>query len=320
MRDADERLTRAVVFRIQKFSTSDGPGIRTAVYLKGCTLACRWCPRPEGISYHPELLFYPLRCIGCHDCIEACVYSAITPKQEGISINRYLCQACGTCALVCPAGALELVGQPFTPETLAEVIRQDITFFEFSGGGVTFAGGEAASHQHFLRSVAAQCREMHIHTALETCLIHEWATYRTLLPFINLWIVNLRLMESTLHRKGTGQGIWGILENIRLLASAQATMWIRTSIIPGWTDSPENIQAIGHFLRDFSSTIERWELIAPANNCLTNSTLGQVFEGLEAPFPVSLDHLNHLADLARESCGRQIPVVTSGPTLVGESG
>lgn len=316
MTDADERLGRAVVFRVQKFSTANGPGIRTVIFLKGCPLSCRWCPYPEGISYRPELLYYPDRCIGCHDCVEICPNAALSPADNHIAINRHFCQACGTCVLSCPSGALEIAGQPYSLDALLEIITQDRTFYQYSGGGVTFAGGEAASHSGFLRRLAGMCKELAIHTALETCLIHEWSTYQALRPHIDLWIVNLRMVEARLHKMGTGYGVWAVLENLRMLASTQADIWIRTPIIPGWTDSETNIRSVAEFLRDYAGVILRWELNAFSNSRRLYPTLGQVYvsESLPAVHP---DRLNALADLARRICKGQIPVVTSGPTLVG---
>lgn len=316
MSDADERLRRAIVFRIQKFSTDDGPGIRTTIHFKGCPMACRWCHTPEGISYRPELQYWSVRCIACHDCVDSCPNMALSVAEQGIDIDRRRCQICGTCVQVCPAGALEILGRPYTVDSLLELILSDQMFYEPSGGGVTFSGGEAASQHKFLRILASQCKDHNIHTALETCLIHDWSTYRSLLPFIDLWHINLKMMDSRLHREGTGQGVWGILENARLLAVAGAHIWIRTPIIAGWSDTEANIRSIGEFIREELPATERWELRASTDHGEERyRAQGEVFDSTPLPL-IHPARLNELADLARAVCLRRIPVVMSGPTLV----
>jgi len=317
MSDADERLSRAIVLRVQKFSTDDGPGIRTTIRFKGCPMACRWCHTPEGISYRPELLYRPIRCIACHDCVDTCPNLALSAASDHIDIDRRLCQICGTCAQTCPAGALEIIGRAYTVDALLEQILSDQVFYEPSGGGVTFTGGEAASQHRFLRLLASQCQDHEIHTTLETCLIHDWSTYRSLLQYIDLWHINLKMMDARLHREGTGQGVWGVLENARLLAAAHAHIWVRTPVIPGWSDTETNIRSIGEFIREQLPTTERWELMAATNPGEEKyRAQGEVFD----PDPRPLLHpakLNELAALARTACGGSVPVVTSGPTLVG---
>ena len=316
MSDADERLRRAIVLKVQKFSTDDGPGIRTTIYFKGCPMACRWCRTPEGISYQPELLFSPVRCIDCHDCVDACPNGALAPGADHIEINRRFYQMCGTCVQVCPTNALEIIGRPYTVDALLELILQDRVFYEHSGGGATFSGGEAASQQSFLRTLASRCQDQGVHTTLETCLIHDWPTYRSLLPHVDLWLVNLRLMDARLHRQGTGQGIWGILENARLLAATGAPIWVRTPIIRGWSDTEINVRSIGEFIREELRSVERWELQALSNHDASRyRARGEVFDE-EARSTVRASRLSELADVARITCRRRVPVVVSGATLV----
>lgn len=316
MTDADERLQRGIVFKIQRLSTEGGPGLRTAIGFKGCPMSCRWCQNPEGIAYRPELIYYTARCIACGDCVDACPNKALTLDEAGLHVQRALCQTCETCVHACPTGALEVIGRPYTVEALLELIRRDKIFYEHSGGGATFSGGEAASQVSFLRTLANRCKSEHIHTTLETCLIHEWSVYRALLPYIDLWLVSLKLMDARLYKAGTGRGIWHILETARLLASTRARMWVRTPIISGWSDTETNVRAIGEFIREQLPSVERWELQAfsrpPGSHY---RTLGQVFDPDEIPM-VRQERLVELSELARSICGRRVPVVTLGQTAI----
>jgi pyruvate formate lyase activating enzyme len=234
-----------------------------------------------------------------------------------VELDRRLCQTCGTCALSCPTGALEVVGRPYTVDGLFELIQQEQTFYEHSRGGVTFSGGEAASHHSFLKLLANRCKEARIHVGLDTCLIHEWPLYRSLLSYVDLWIVRLKLMDARHYKKGTGQGIWTILENARQLNLSNARVWVKTPILPGWTDNEANIRAIGEFIRDQMPGVERWELTSLGNLPAERyRALGQVFEIEDTP-PLRAERLNELAGLARSICRRKIPVVVAGPTSIG---
>jgi len=314
MRDADEQMRRAVIYKVQSFSTDGGPGIRTTVYFKGCPMACRWCENPEGISYRPELSYSPLRCILCGDCVDACPNGAISFNGKSLTISRRLCQACGTCVPACPAGALEVVGRSYTVPMLVELLKQDSVFYAHSGGGVTFSGGEAASQHSFLRALASVCKGEQIHTAIDTCLIHDWATYRTLVPYIDLWRVNLSLVGDKTQAEALGRSVQTILNNFSLLKTASAHIWVRTMIVPNWSDSAGNIQTIAQFVSRHLPSVERWELeaVSPSRSDRYPAQ-GQIFGSEEIP-AVRAAQLNDLAHVARLTCDRRIPVITSGPT------
>jgi len=144
-----------ITFNVQRFSTEDGPGIRTTVFLKGCPLRCAWCHNPEGISPKPELMWYDVRCIGVRDCLSACPENALELTPDGMGIDRQRCTACGACADACPAAALEVIGREWTPEEVFAEVEKDITFYETSGGGVTLSGGEPMAQ--LITSILCRC-------------------------------------------------------------------------------------------------------------------------------------------------------------------
>ena len=258
-------LFLGIVFNVQRFSVEDGPGIRTTVFLKGCPLCCAWCHNPEGLSPQPELMWYDVRCIGVRDCLEECPEDALELTSRGMCIDRARCTACGACAEACPAGALEVVGREWTPEGLFAEVEKDIVFYDTSGGGVTFSGGEPMLQADFVLAVARLCREAGIHVALDTCGAASWEQYERVLPFVDLVLYDLKTLDADRHQASTGVDNALILENGRRIAAAGRPMWIRTPIVPGYTADTANITALGDFIAAELPTVERWDLLAYTN-------------------------------------------------------
>ena len=254
-----------VTFNIQRFSTEDGPGIRTTVFLKGCPLRCAWCHNPEGLSPSPELVWYHARCIGVRDCLRVCPEDALELTPEGMQIDRERCTACGACADACPTGALEIIGQEWTPEEVFAEVMKDRVFYETSDGGVTLSGGEPMMQDEFVLALAGLCREAGVHVALDTCGMVAWERYERVLPLIDLVLYDLKLFDGERHRSSTGVDNSIVLENARRFAAAGKRMWIRTPIIPGYTASEDNIVALADFIATELLTVERWDLLAYTN-------------------------------------------------------
>jgi pyruvate formate lyase activating enzyme len=252
-------------FNIQRFSTEDGPGIRTTVFFKGCPLRCAWCHNPEGLSPQPELMWYDVRCIGARDCLGACPSTALELTPQGMSIDRGRCNACGDCAEACPAGALEVIGRLWTPEDLLIEVQKDAVFFETSGGGVTLSGGEPMRQADFLLGLCRLCREAAVHVALDTCGAAAWAHYEPMLPLVNLVLYDLKVFDGERHRAATGVDNSRILDNARRIAAAGVPMWVRTPVIPGYSADAGNITALGEFIAANLPTVERWDLLAYTN-------------------------------------------------------
>ncbi len=269
---------KGLTFNVQRFSTEDGPGIRTTVFFKGCPLRCAWCHNPEGISPQPELMWYDTRCIAARDCLSACPEKALALTPNGMGIDRARCTTCGACVAACPAAALEIIGRPWSVEELLAEVQKDAVFYETSGGGVTFSGGEPMRQADFVAALARLCHQAGTHVALDTCGAAAWEQYEQVLPWVDLVLYDLKIWDRAAHRASTGSDNAAILENARRIAASGKPMWIRTPVIPGHTAEAANIAAIGDFIAAELPTVERWDLLAYTN-------LGQPkYRRLERPY------------------------------------
>lgn len=239
-----------VVFNIQRFSLHDGPGIRTTVFLKGCSMRCFWCHNPEGRRRAPELSYQAERCLHCGQCVSACPNHAHELREGRHVFHRELCLVSGECVTECPSQALQLEGRSMTVgEVMTEILR-DRTFYASSGGGVTLSGGEPALAKEFARELLEQCRAHGLHTAIETCGECEWTALDLLLPFTDLVMMDLKHLDPAQHREATGHSNRRILDNARRLAATDKPIVFRTPVIPGVNDSAEDIGQIADFVHD----------------------------------------------------------------------
>ncbi len=257
--------TLGLTFNVQRFSTEDGPGIRSTVFFKGCPLRCAWCHNPEGLRPQPDLVWYDVRCIGARDCLKACPENALELTPQGMRIDRRRCTLCGACAQACPAAALEVIGRRWTVDDLLRELLKDQAFYETSSGGITCSGGEPMLQADFLSELLPRCREAGLHVALDTCGAISWERYESVLPWINLVLLDLKIMDDAAHRTATGIDNEIILSNARQMSARGIPLWIRTPVIPGYTADPANIRAIAAFIRDALPTVERWDLLAYTN-------------------------------------------------------
>ncbi len=251
---------RGLVGDIDHFAIHDGPGIRTAVYLKGCPLHCVWCHSPETQSFAPELLYLPQKCSACGLCLDACAQGALSPLEvppvDGeaaqpcrVAVDWEKCTHCAACVAVCYTGALKMSGTWMTAAELVAQVEKDLPFFAASGGGVTLTGGEASSQPAFSRQFLAGCRALGIHTALETNGCASWQVYQELLEGVDLFLYDLKHMDDSSHRRLTGVSNHAALANLRRLAENGARVIVRVPCIPGLNDDPANIAATAAFTR-----------------------------------------------------------------------
>jgi len=254
-------MTSGVIFDIKKYSINDGPGIRTTVFFKGCPLSCQWCHNPESQLPHPQLIFRAARCLRCGACVEVCPREAIECR-DGDFITRWnVCDNCGTCAETCYPGAREILGYEIAPTELLREIERDLPFFDQSGGGVTFSGGEPLMQPDFLAEILEMCRERDIHTALDTSGAAPWPVIEKLLPYVSLFLFDLKCMDSFQHTQFTGVPNDEILSNLRLISQNGARIIIRIPLIPGLNDDEENLSASAKFLVNLPH-LEGVELLA----------------------------------------------------------
>ena len=240
---------KGVIFDIQRFSTHDGPGIRTTVFFKGCPLRCFWCHNPESISPKPEILVKQAACIGCGRCTEACLNAAVSGPGQ---IDRAACTACGRCAEACPTRALALSGRSAdTGEVLAQVLK-DRAFYSRSGGGMTISGGEALLQSSFAAELLAACKREGIHTAVDTAGDVPYQAFEDVLPYTDLFLYDVKAASPGLHRKGCGKDNGRIVENLRRLSESGAEIRLRIPVIPGFNDNPEEMERIGALIGSLS--------------------------------------------------------------------
>lgn len=237
--DSRARGSSGTVFNIQPFSIQDGPGIRTTVFLLGCNLRCKWCHNPESWELEPVLEFSPEKCIGCGACFALCPAHFL--NGEGVhEIDRERCNVCGKCADSCYAGALAITGQEMSAERLLRRIAEDRPYYQDSGGGVTFSGGECMLQIDFLERVLMGCREIGVHTAVDTAghLPYEW--FQRVLPYTDLFLYDLKAAAEEVHRDLTGVGSGRIWDNLARLLSDGAEVIVRVPCIPGanWEELP----------------------------------------------------------------------------------
>jgi len=256
-------LKRGIIFDIQRFAIYDGPGIRTLVFLKGCPLRCWWCQNPEGLSRKPQLAYYEQLCQHCHLCAEICPTGAIKITTEDIHIiDRRKCNLCGKCYSVCPTGALKLIGREITVDELIKEIKRDAMFYDSSGGGVTFSGGEPLYQPDFLLQCLKECQEYGIHTALETSGYADKTTFRKISNFVDLFLFDIKIINEEKHKYYTGVSNKPILENLKFLVKSGRgeDVIIRFPIIPTITDTEENLRDIISLLSSLK-TLERVHLL-----------------------------------------------------------
>lgn len=284
-----------IISSVQRFSTKDGPGIRTTVFLKGCNLECFWCHNPECISSKIEIQFFSNKCIGCMECIKACSQNALLLVDNNLYIDREKCNSCGGCTKLCPAKALILSGSNITAEELIKIIEKDKEYYFSSGGGVTFSGGEPMLQKDFLKEVLNKCKERNIYAAIETAANVPWSSLEEIYKLTDLFIIDIKVIDKTIHKNITGKDNNLILSNIQRLSNLGKKIWIRTPVIPEINDNIEAIKAIAEFINKVNK-ITKAELI-PFHKLGINKyeSLGKVYKASELK-PISSETMSKLND------------------------
>ena len=252
-----KRELKALIFDIQSFSTHDGPGIRTNVFFKGCPLRCLWCANPEGRISVPELFYTKMKCVGFMRCAKVCQHDAVTAHNDPADIekfghvrhNRTKCNRCQThdCVRACFQNALSVTGEWMTVDDVMQKIHRDSPFYR-NKGGITVSGGDPLVYYEFVAELLKRCHEEGINTVLESELSVPTKNLKAVTPYVDLYLPDLKIIDEQKHIEATGFSNKLIMENLRFLGqTCPEKICLRVPIIPGFTDSDENIDAIGAF-------------------------------------------------------------------------
>lgn len=242
-------MNEPLIYNIQKYSIHDGDGIRTTVFFKGCPLRCKWCHNPESQSYKREMLFYRERCVECGTCKEYCQNEATT-YENGIKIDYSKCTGCGICTEYCYQGARELAGQQYTIDRLIEKLKKDAMFYEESDGGVTLSGGEVmAQNMEYIEELVKKLHKKGFNVAVDTCGYCSYDNFRRVLPYVDTFLYDIKVIDPEKHQKYTGVENHIILENLVKLSRDGAKIELRMPLIAGINDSSEDIIQTIQFIK-----------------------------------------------------------------------
>jgi pyruvate formate lyase activating enzyme len=259
---ADSRVLRAnptmtrLVLNISRMTVHNGPGIRTLILFKGCPLRCLWCSTPESQNARPEIAIFPERCIHCNECLDVCPARAIRLNENSVEIDRAACDGCGKCVSVCNAEALRQLGRPVSVAELVSEARKDTVAFKHSHGGVTLSGGEPLLQPEFTVALVRTLAETGISIGVDTCGYVPRATIERVLPYVDFFLWDIKLLNERRHRDLTGVSNRRILGNLRFVSQRGVPVYIRIPLIPGYTDTKENLEAACRLIRGLASVVE----------------------------------------------------------------
>jgi len=300
-------VNTAVIFKVQKYSIHDGPGIRTTVFFKGCPLRCIWCHNPESFRPEPMRAVDMRKCTRCLACVRICPTGAIGySEQFGFTYDPLKCTRCHACETHCPTNAGEFFGQRMTPDELYNHIRGDFPFYDESGGGITFSGGEPFQQAEFLLEMLKRCKEDYVHTLVDTCFYTKWENVEAAAPLTRMFYADLKHMDPEKHKAYTGVSNELILDNIRKLSKIHKGIIGRIPFMPGCNADEENIRATGAFLAECG--IERVHIL-PYHNFATHKyqQLGMAYTAKDITVPD-----NELKNLAASWLRDYLPDVRIG--------
>jgi pyruvate formate lyase activating enzyme len=286
------------IFDLKRYAIHDGPGIRTTVFFKGCPLRCRWCHNPESWKGGPEPSLRRGRCIRCGRCVKACPHDAISLTDGFPVTDVSKCVLCGVCLDHCLSDAREIVGRRVTiPEVMVE-IEKDVIFYDQSGGGATFSGGEVLMQPDFLLGLLDACRARQIHTAIDTTCYAGADVIQRVANAADLFLIDIKHMDSDTHARFTGVHNERILANTQALAKAGKAIFIRIPIVPGFNDDIINLENTARFVKSLR-TVNRVDILPYNRGGLEKSVrLSAEFELMQTT-PPDESRMEELAAILR---------------------
>jgi len=284
------------ISKLQRYSTKDGPGVRTTVFAVGCPLNCLWCANPELIGSATKFLYHPRRCVGCGACV-ALSGGSIRLTDEGCDIDREKANL-EECSVVCYYDAYERIGEIISVDELVSRLLRDKVFYDQSGGGVTFSGGDAALQAEFFLEVANRLKDSEIHVALDTAGYFPWEKLAPLAAAVDLVLYDVKMLNRTLHKRYTGVDNQLILENAMKIANTGKDMIVRLILIPGINDSEDEISGRLKFVKSLGSSVKVDILKYHKLGSGKYASLGMI-EMMEGTMECSDELAQSVADIAR---------------------
>ncbi len=255
-------MSTGLIFDIKKYAINDGPGIRLTVFFKGCNLQCKWCHNPESISPKVQKMYSASKCIGAVKCIENCPNNALELTKNGIVTNYDICNLCGKCAEVCPTKAFEMLGSNIPISDLMMQIDNEAIFFDQSNGGVTFSGGEPLMHYEYLLEALKECGKRFYHRVVDTAAYAKQDLLLEVAKYTELFLIDLKVMDTEIHKKFTDVGNEKILSNIVELAKTNCDIVFRIPLIKGVNSDEENIKKTALFINSLQGGRNKINILA----------------------------------------------------------
>lgn len=246
---------KGIITDIQRFSVHDGPGIRTTVFLKGCSNRCAWCHNPETFTRMPQLEFYPERCIACGACVTVCPRGVHRIEDGRHAADKSSCNHCGLCTEVCYTGALVMTGREVTEEEVLEQLRMDEPYYKRSGGGITLSGGEPVLQYEFAGEILKKCKKAGIHTALQTAGNYDFEHLEALLPDLDLVMYDIKGFSEEIYQKLILGNRRRILDNLKALDTRGIPIIVRTPVVGSVNDTEQEIAQIAGYLSELSHLV-----------------------------------------------------------------
>jgi pyruvate formate lyase activating enzyme len=259
------KMNKAIIYKIDRLNTHNGPGFRTVIYFKGCHLHCTWCHNPEGISPKKEVWFNATKCIGCGECVSHCPENAMQLSDKGISIDRNKCSGCQKCTEICPSKAMEKIGETYSVEDVFKIVLQDKMLFESSGGGVTVTGGEPGLHIEFIAQLFERCKKEGIHTAFDTSSMLSVDKLEQVIQNTDIVFLDIKSLNNSRSIEYTGLPVAKLLTFIEWIKTYNelhevVSIEIRTPLIPEITDRITDLKEIATFIEQQFGKNTKWEL------------------------------------------------------------